>query len=207
MSRGTWADEVVAALASDEPWRALEERPDLGEGVEVEVEVRIAEGTPVGRWTQQLAEVDRTFRHVTRLAELEAVPLTVEHHVEEGRPPLRPEEVVLEAPQQRRRRRRMAVRIDDGLLLESVQRGSARFRFDASERIEKALQSSGLKIILTFATLLGGGWTVHEIAVDEEETKVQLPSKGGVNVEAPEKTQILIKRDGQTIVLSVDPKK
>jgi hypothetical protein len=119
MASSPWAERLAAALGSDLPWQALDDDPELAEGVAIEVVAIFETGVPVGRFAEHVIELDRAFRYAARAAENEE---DIADLLARGGRPLF---------------------VDEGLELTAVMPGSIRFPLIPSERINEVLDSTG----------------------------------------------------------------
>jgi len=182
----SWAGQLTAALASEDPWQALADDPELSKGVEIEVVAIYEVGVPVGRFTEQVGALDQAFRYAAKSAETQ------------------------EDPQSLRARGGRPIPVNEGLVLEQVRPGSNKFPLVPSLRIKRTLDGNGLRVVLVVCGLLGGGNVVYHI-VDEDdppkqEVQVKVATLGGhVAIDAPPQTDIRLTKNGKTLTLRIRP--
>lgn len=208
MASSPWAERLAAALGSDLPWQALDDDPELAEGVAIEVVAIFETGVPVGRFAEHVIELDRAFRYAARAAENEE---DIADLLARGGRPLF---------------------VDEGLELTAVMPGSIRFPLIPSERIKEVLDSNGLRLLLASCSLLGGANVVvttldgdsrgeverpvavpvlveqHEEAVADKELPVgEFPRlTAGMEIRHPApRVDVQITRDGETVILRIRP--
>lgn len=178
-------------LTAEDPWKAAGRNVKLLLGADLDVVAEAEPGTPAGLLTDQMQALDRAFRWATRASENNEDEA---HLLRRGGRP---------------------IPVADGLVVARVEEGSLRIPQSASRGIQKALDSTGLRVVLAVLALIGASVDAIDLLDSARapresdapaETHFVVPVHGGkLDLYAPGSSELRFRKDGETVVIRLQP--